>query len=224
MVAAMPEFPTRRRSTYFRHLVALCLAGAAVFAGLTIAIAGSESIAHLDVAIARALHEHGTASPGWVQFFRVITWFGTFKALTVLSLIAIVAIARVGRRRLALAWLVTLVGSGLATDVLKGVFDRPRPVWEQPFAVEESFSYPSGHASGSTVAYGMVAYCLALRWPSWRRRIGLVVGLAAWTLLIGFSRMYLGVHYLSDVLAGYAFGLAWLALCIVVIEEVRVRL
>src|SRR5438093_2280411 len=154
MAAAMPQLPARRRSPYFRHLVALCLAGAAVFAGLTIAIAGSESIAHLDVAIARALHEHGTASPGCVQFFRVITWFGTFKALTVLSLIAIVAIARVGRRRLALAWLVTLVGSGLATDVLKGVFDRPRPVWEQPFAVEESFSYPSGHASGSTVAYG----------------------------------------------------------------------
>ena len=163
-------------------------------------------------------------SPGTVQFFETVTWFGTFKALTALSVFAILAIAHVGRKRLALAWLLTLVGSGLAIEALKEVFERPRPVWDQPFAIEKSFSYPSGHACGSTVGYGMLAYCVALRWTAWRRRVGLVVGLAAWVLLIGFSRIYLGVHYLSDVLAGYALGLAWLALCIVVIEEVRARL
>src|SRR5438128_7279592 len=150
----MSESPARRMSPYFRPLVALGLAGAAVFAGLTVAVAGSESVVHLDVAVARVLHLHGIESPAWVTFFRVVTWFGTFRALTALSLIAIVAIARIGRRRLALAWLVTLVGCGLAVEALKGVFDRPRPVWEQPFAVEESFSYPSGHASGSTVEIG----------------------------------------------------------------------
>jgi membrane-associated phospholipid phosphatase len=220
----IPAPPARRRSRYFRPLVSLCLIGGAAFALLTVAVAASESVTHLDTAIAEALHRHAMASPGWVRFFQVVTWFGTFHALTALSVVAIVTIARLGRKRLALAWLVTLVGSGLAVEVLKEVFDRPRPVWDRPFAFEETFSYPSGHAAGSTVGYGMLAYCLALRWPSWRRRLGLVVGLAAWVLLIGFSRMYLGVHYLSDILAGYALGLAWLALCIVVIEEVRVRL
>lgn len=220
----MSQNHVRRRSPYFRHLVILCLAGAVLFALFTLAVAGSESVTHLDSTIAEACHRHAMASPGTLYFFQIVTWFGTFKALTILSIVAILAIAHVGRKRLALAWLLTLVGSGLAIEAMKEVFERPRPVWEKPFAVEESFSYPSGHASGSTVGYGMVAYCLALRWKSWRRRLGLVVGLAAWVLLIGFSRIYIGVHYLSDVLAGYALGLAWLALCIVVIEEVRVRL
>jgi membrane-associated phospholipid phosphatase len=223
-VTAMHEPPVRRRSPYFRHLVILCLAGAVAFAGLTLAVAGSESFTHLDTTVAEACHRHATESPGTVRFFQIVTWFGTFRALTALSIVAIITIAHVGRRRLALAWLLTLVGSGLAIEAMKEVFERPRPVWDQPFALEESFSYPSGHASGSTVGYGMLAYCVALRWKSWRRRLGLVTGLAAWVLLIGFSRIYLGVHYLSDVLAGYALGLAWLALCIVTIEEVRVRL
>jgi len=214
----------RRRSPYFRHLVILCLAGAVVFAAMTLAVAGSESVTHLDTTISEACHRDGLNSPNTVRFFQVVTWFGTFRALTALSIAAIFAIAHVGRKRLALAWLLTLVGSGLAIEVFKEVFERPRPVWDQPFAIEESFSYPSGHASGSTVGYGMLAYCLALRWKSWRRRLGWVIGLAAWVLVIGFSRIYLGVHYLSDVLAGYALGLAWLALCIVTIEEVRVRL
>ena len=214
----------RRRSPYFRQLVILCLAGAAAFAVLTLAVAGSESVTHLDTTISEACHRHGMESPGTLRFFQTVTWFGTFKALTALSVLAIVTIAHVGRKRLALAWLLTLVGSGLAIEALKDVFERPRPVWDQPFALEESFSYPSGHSSGSTVGYGMLTYCVGLRWKEWRRRLGLGIGLAAWVLLIGFSRIYLGVHYLSDVLAGYALGLAWLALCIVVIEEVRVRL
>jgi undecaprenyl-diphosphatase len=70
----------------------------------------------------------------------------------------------------------------------------------------------------------MLAYCLALRWRTWRRRLALVVGLGLLVLLIGFSRLYLGVHYLSDVLAGYALALAWLGLCLITIEAVRARL
>src|SRR5262245_7654519 len=133
----------RRRSPYFRHLVILCLAGAAVFAVLTLAVAGSESVTHLDTNVSEACHRHGMNSPGTVRFFQIVTWFGTFKALTALSVVAIVTIAHVGRKRLALAWLLTLVGSGLAIEALKDVFERPRPVWDEPFAIETSFSYPS---------------------------------------------------------------------------------
>src|SRR5262245_56347379 len=162
-VGHMHEESVRRRSPHFRKLAILCVAGAVAFAFLTLAVAGSESVTHLDTAISEACHRHAKDSPGTVRFFRFVTLFGTFPALTALSVVAIITIAHVGRRRLALAWLLTLVGSGLAIEGLKDVFERPRPVWDEPFAIEKSFSYPSGHACGSTVAYGMLAYCLALR-------------------------------------------------------------
>src|SRR5439155_17690729 len=109
-------------------------------------------------------------------------------------------------------------------DAIKNVVDRQRPVYNRIFTSEESPSFPSGHAAGSAVGYGMLAYCLALRWRTWRRRLPLVGVLVLLVLLIGFSRLYLGVHYLSDVLAGYALGLAWLALCVCAIEAIRMQL
>src|SRR5215469_13501507 len=95
---AMREERVRRRSPYFRLLVILCLAGAAGFAVLTLAVAWSESVTHLDTTISEACHRHGMNSPGTVQFFETVTWFGTFKALTALSVFAIVVIAHVGRK------------------------------------------------------------------------------------------------------------------------------
>jgi hypothetical protein len=95
--ATMNETPARRRSPYFRPLAILCLAGAAVFAGLSLAVAGSESVTHLDTTVSQACHRHGIDSPGTVQFFQTVTWFGTFKALTALSVVAILAIAHVGQ-------------------------------------------------------------------------------------------------------------------------------
>src|SRR5262245_21915976 len=194
----MPPTEPPARPSHFRLLVALSLSGAAPFALLAASVVASESVAHVDESVAAALHRHAEASPGWVTFFRVVTWFGTAPALILLSAVAIVLLARAGRPRLALAWLITLLGSIPVIVVTKNTFDRPRPVWEEPLAVERSYSFPSGHAVGSTVGYGMAAYCLALRWRTRRRRLAIAVVVAAWALLIGFSRIYLGVHYVSD--------------------------
>ena len=80
------------------------------------------------------------------------------------------------------------------------------------------------NSAGSLAGYGLMGYCLALRWPGRPRRLALVVGLGLVVLLTGFSRIYLGRHYLSDVLAGFALGTAWLALCVLVLEVLRARL
>src|SRR4051794_41034004 len=170
-MAQAPGPHPRRRSPYFRLLAGLALAGAAAFGVLAAVVAGAESVAHVDPAIPQALHRHADAHPGWVRVFHVVTWFGTFRGVTPLTVAAVVLPARAGQKRLAVAWLVTLIGSGLAVELFKDVFDRPRPVWEHPLAVEESFSFPSGHATCSAVGYGLAAYCLGLRWRSWRRRL-----------------------------------------------------
>jgi undecaprenyl-diphosphatase len=212
------------RSRRFQTLVVLFLIGAAGFGLLAAGVLLAEPLVPLDRTVADTLHQHAQQSPGLVQFFRVVTWFGTFRALTTLSLIVIAVMWWVGHPRLALAWLIVLIGSGLAIDALKNVFDRERPVYNGVFAHEDSYSFPSGHATGSAVGYGMLAYCLALRWKAWRRRWLLVAGLGLLVLVIGFTRIYLGVHFLSDVLAGYALGLAWLALCVTAIEAIRAKL
>ena len=85
------------------------------------------------------------------------------------------------------------------------------------------FSFPSGHSMGTMVAITMLAYA-AFRWMSsakWRRVT--IVFAATWTLTMGFSRMYLGVHYLSDVVAGFAAGGAWACLCMAGLEKVKAR-
>src|SRR4029079_17258196 len=74
-VAVMHQPHVRRRSPYFRHLVILCLAGAVVFAAMTLAVAGSESVTHLDTTISEACHRDGLNSPNTVRFFKVVTWF-----------------------------------------------------------------------------------------------------------------------------------------------------
>ncbi len=114
-----------------------------------------------------------------------------------------------------------MAGSAVLNQLLKGLFERPRPQFEHPLLVETSYSFPSGHAMESFVVYGMLTYFAVLALRSWEQRVGVVLGAALLVVLIGFSRMYLGVHYLSDVLAGYAAGGVWLSTLVTGAETIR---
>lgn len=124
--------------------------------------------------------------------------------------------------RLAAIWITTLVGTALINSALKAWFQRERPLHDHGFIVEHSYSFPSGHASGSMVFYGMLAYVLlVLCQPRWHRLI--VIGAVAMISIVGISRILLQVHYFSDVMAGYATGMAWVTLCAGSAEYLRVR-
>ncbi len=120
-----------------------------------------------------------------------------------------------------LLWAATL-GAGLINSTLKISFDRPRPQlfeWRIPHAGLASF--PSGHAMTAMVVYATLAYLIARLEPSrLLRRLTLGVT-AVVVLLIGLSRMYLGVHYPTDVLAGYIAGFVWVVFCGLTIEAIR---
>jgi undecaprenyl-diphosphatase len=108
--------------------------------------------------------------------------------------------------------------------VLKHAIHRPRPIYASAFLHGGSFSFPSGHAMGSLVAYGMCAYLLVTFWTERSSRQILVSGAALVLIVaIGLSRLYLGVHYFSDVVAGYAAGTVWLAACATGCEIARRR-
>lgn len=113
-----------------------------------------------------------------------------------------------------------LAGGGLLNVVLKALFRRTRPVLPNPFMTEVGWSFPSGHAMGALIAYMMLAYILVILFAGKGRRWVVLMALLL-VLLIGASRMYLGVHYFSDVIAGYAAGTAWLAICITGTEIAR---
>ena len=146
---------------------------------------------------------------------RFITRLGSAWVLIPLA-IAVAALA-LWRRRWADAGFVTLAiaGAQLLTTGLKLGFHRQRPFFADPLAVESSFSFPSGHATVSLAFYGAVAVLLARAYPS--RRALVYFGAGVLIALIGFSRLYLGVHYLSDVLAGFNAGMAWLVLCVLAV-------
>ena len=155
----------------------------------------------------------GPAGPGWLTAsIRDVTLLGSTVPRTVIVLGAIAALVLLRRRRDALL-LVLTVGGGWATEgAIKALVARPRPELVSHLATYSGASFPSGHAFNSAV----ICLSLALVFGSMCRRRALriaILGVAiALTLAIGFSRVWLGVHYPSDVLAGWLGGTGWVLL------------
>jgi len=121
------------------------------------------------------------------------------------------------------AWSVVVLGGEVLNLLLKDLFARPRPSFEHPLVVDTSYSFPSGQAMESVVVYGMLAYFVVLTSRAWGKRAVAVCGAAMIVLLIGFGRVYLSAHYVSDVVGGFAAGGAWLTAVITAWEAMRRR-
>lgn len=186
--------------------LAVAVLGAIAFARVAEDYLTNDPLARWDVSFARWLSEHRT--PLGVDVFRVVTFFGS--PAVVLAISALVAIVLYRRRRLAEAGLLTLVigGAELVNLALKVAFHRPRP--DVGFVHLDTYSFPSGHAMIATAGYGALAF---LAWRrAWRAEIALAT--VALVCAIAFSRLYLGVHYLSDVLGGVSGGVTCLGLAV----------
>lgn len=110
-----------------------------------------------------------------------------------------------------------LGGNALLNPLPKRIFERVRPLHELGLFSEPGFSYPSGHSSGATVAYGMLA-CLAVRTLPTRWHLPALLVATVLLFTVGCSRIFLQVHFASDVAAGFASGMAWLMVCILSLE------
>lgn len=152
--------------------------------------------------------------PSWVEeAARDITGLGGYAVLTFLTLATLAYLLMAGKRGAALLVLVAIVGGMLLSTGLKIGFERPRPDLVPHAARVYTASFPSGHAMLSAITYLTLGALLA-RVEKSRRTSAFFMGLAiVVTLLVGISRVYLGVHWPSDVLAGWTVGAAWAALC-----------
>src|SRR5262249_40629723 len=149
-------------------------------------------------------------TPELDQIMYVVTFLGNGETLIVLAAVAVLIVLIAGRHADALLLVLALVASELFIQGLKFAVQRPRPPLEDARIVQGGFSFPSGHAALSATFYGTIAYLLILHVMR-RELLRVVVGSTAALLVltIGVSRIYLGVHYPSDVLAGWAVGAIW---------------
>jgi len=194
----------------------MSLGGAAVFIEIAEQVVGREELARIDFGLAACLQAQAT--PASTALWMIITRWGSLPALGTIGIaVAILLLAR-RQRRLLMAWVAALAGGFLLNLLLKQLFQRPRPAGAVGILSEPSWSFPSGHAMMSLVAYGMIAYFIANATSRRLLQSTAFFVAALMAVAIGASRLYLGVHYLTDVMAGYAAGVLWLAVCVTAVE------
>lgn len=173
----------------------------------------------VDTAILRWINSH--AAPGIDRVILDVTSLGDTLVVAVTALVAAGFLRAAGRGSLAILVLVAVAGGGLLNHVLKWGFQRPRPEvfqLETPFARPISASFPSGHSTSAAILFLIIAYAISCLGPPRHIRV-LTWALAVVLMLaVGASRVYLGVHYPSDVAAGLLFGFVWTVVCILVME------
>ncbi|MRW94257.1 phosphatase PAP2 family protein [Duganella sp. FT80W] len=201
--------------------MALLFAAGLVFHELAEAVMGQQAITVLDLQVAHWFNAHATepftslmlavsalhSVAGMVLLFAGLAWY----------------LWRVKARYWLLALAFTVPGGMLLNVGLKFVFQRARPVFDEPLVTLATYSFPSGHTMAATCFYGLLASYLVIARPAWSVRLGTVILCLAMVLLVAFSRVYLGAHYVSDVLAAMAESIAWLAVCITAISTLRRR-
>lgn len=191
------------------------------FGGIVEDILTDAPLTLIDTQVAAWFHDHAT--PPVTRAAIVITFLGSPPFLGGASLATALFLTwrRWWHRLLALV--LTMGGGTVLIILLKTLFHRPRPIFENPLVTLASYSFPSGHAMGSTLLAGSIAFIVATSLKAWRGRVLSILSAFIFVLLIALTRIYLGAHYLSDVLGAMAAGLAWLAFCLTAVETFRRR-
>ena len=167
----------------------------------------------------------------WIHSFanpvldRVMYYFTRLNDPDTASVVAAVVISILLWKRFyaeARIFAIACMGGVILSYGLKALFAKVRPNLWQSAIVDTSFSYPSGHALGSTILYGFTAYLIATHYPQFAKLIYTVAVLLIST--IGFSRLYLGVHWPTDIVGGYGIGFLWLTFCVTMLKLNKMRL
>lgn len=199
-------------------ILALVLFASASIGFLSIAdeVRDGDTLAY-DEAILKSINSF--ASPALDKFFVVATELGGFVAVPIITAVIAALLIRARRRYMAIVLLAGVSGAAALNLLVRLIFERARPdLWEQ-LIVEASFSFPSGHAmASSALAISVVAILWRTKW----RVLSIVVG-SLYMILIGFSRLYLGVHYPTDVIAGWLMSLSWILIVVGLVALYRQR-
>ena len=192
---------------------------ALLFAGVAVHVSSANWLTGLDDRVSHWFNTHGT--PGWTGVMFAITAVHGAVGVPLLSVLFVALLVRARDWYWMAAVASTTFGGMLLNIGLKYVFRRGRPSFTNPLVNIATYSFPSGHTAGATVFYSALAAYLMSRTTSVEARCVILLSTAAMVALVGLSRIYLGAHYLSDVVGAILEGLAWLALCLTAVASAR---
>ena len=218
----LPSFIAKRFDTKsslgLSLTIGLVLAAAAtwLFAALLDAVFDRATMVRWDVATATRVHSMVT--PAGTRIFDWITRVGSPNSMTWMTIVVCLLLLGSRRVNLAIVWIAAFGGGAALEHILKTLVHRTRPEYAGHYLASGSYSFPSGHATLSFLAVALLLYTLIVTHRMNARPARVVcVGLGAiWVLLVGFSRIYLGVHFPSDILGGYTVAAAWFSVCVTV--------
>jgi undecaprenyl-diphosphatase len=184
-------------------------AGALILFGWLAQHVARHATIQFDTVIRDGLHAH--ASPSLTLAFRTITYLGSELVLVPVVALVVWRLMRRGRRQAATLLVLATAGAEVLDTLLKLIFRRTRPAVFFGLVAPQSYSFPSGHSMLSACVYGVIAAVLTARMTSRGKSAAIWAAAVFLALAIGTSRIYLGVHYPSDVAAGYAAAVIWVA-------------
>lgn len=212
-----PANPERATTSSIYLLIGafIVLVSAGAFYAIADDVIEQDPIVHFDQMLADFVHLHVTGTT--LIFIQLFTRLGS-EIPTIVSVIAgLIFLRRRYWKNLSLV-LVGMGGGALLVALMKALFGRPRPVFANPIQILSDFSFPSGHSFFAVAFYGLIAYFLVQRFKSPLAHLLIYLAALVIVLLVGFTRIYLGVHFLSDVLGGYFAGLGWLIFTLTGVE------
>ena len=215
-----PLAPAPRDIRFWTAIVILVVAAAA-FGLIAASVATTAPILKQDLQVSVWLHTHG--NPVFTAFLVAITTVHSPVGMSIMAALVAILLWRQGHRYWTLSLLLAVPGGMIMNTVVKILFHRARPTWDDPLLTLDSASFPSGHAAGAMLFYGFLAAYMVWNmkhvWP----RVIAVTGCMLMVALVGFSRIYLGVHYLSDVLAAMSLATVWLVACLLAVRGLAHR-
>ena len=211
-----PQAPLSDAPFVWGHIVGLLVLIIAGWLFLSMAedVVSGDRITLVDAQLAAWFHIHAT--PLFTQFMLVVSNLQGILAMSIYALFFGIFLLRKKQRYWLLALVLAVPGGMLLNVFMKEIFNRARPGFTDPLVTLTTYSFPSGHVAGATLFYGVFAAYLIAHISKWRWRIAVVVTAILLVTLVALSRLYLGAHYLSDVLGAAAEGVAWLALCLTI--------
>jgi membrane-associated phospholipid phosphatase len=200
-------------------LVAFLGAALAGYAVLASAVVDRDRPVGVDLDVAVWVAD---SMPSWAEWLaRPVTWLGGFVGVTLVVVAATLWLLRRGEWPQAVLLVAVALGIQLLVSTAKNGYARPRPDVGSAIDLPSSFSFPSGHAATGIAVFGLLGLVVATRLRTRARRVGAISAGFALGIASGASRVVLDVHYLSDVLAGWCLGLAWLSACLLALRVFR---
>jgi undecaprenyl-diphosphatase len=196
--------------------IIVLIAATWLFAAIAEDVVTGDRIIILDARFSGWLHTHGSST--LTKFMLLVSYVHrTLPVLVATAVICLYLWIR-GLRFWVLTFVISVGGGSLLNVLLKFIFHRPRPYFGNPLLILKTYSFPSGHTLMAAVFYGTLCALVVSRTKNGKWRVAAVAGAMTLIALVGFSRIYLGAHYLSDVVAAMLEGIAWLTLSIVTLR------